>query len=69
MSSLSSTRILLATDGSENTAHATDVASRLSQETGSEPHVSYVEQDAYSATVVYPDAADAGEMWLRTCLS
>ena len=54
------TRVLLATDGSENAAHATDVAARLSNETGSELHVSYVGEDAYSSTLVYPDAADLG---------
>ncbi len=36
------TKILLATDGSENVAHATDVAVQLSNETGSELHVLYV---------------------------
>ena len=54
------TRILLATDGSENAAHATDVAAQLSEETGSELHVLYVGEDVYSATLVYPDAADPG---------
>ena len=54
------TRVLLATDGSENAAHATDVTAQLSQETGSELHVSYVGEDAYSSTLVYPDAADLG---------
>ena len=54
------TRVLLATDGSENAAHATDVAAQLSQETGSELHVLYVGEDAYSSTLVYPDDADPG---------
>ena len=47
------TRILLATDGSQN-------AAQLSQETGSELHVLYVGEDAYSSTLAYPDAADPG---------
>jgi hypothetical protein len=50
----------VATDGSQNAAPATDVAARLSQETGSEPHVSYVGEDACSSTLVYPEAADLG---------
>ncbi len=54
------TRILLATDGSENVAHATNVAAQLSNETGSELHVLYVGEDAYSATLVYPEATDPG---------
>ena len=54
------TRILLATDGSENAAHATAVAAQLSEETGSELHVLYVGEDAYSSTLAYPDAADPG---------
>jgi hypothetical protein len=33
---------------------------QLSNETGSELHVLYVGEDAYSATLVYPDAADPG---------
>src|SRR5829696_4346802 len=54
------TRILLATDGSQNAAHATGVAAQLSEETGSELHVLYVGEDAYSATLIFPDAADPG---------
>jgi nucleotide-binding universal stress UspA family protein len=54
------TRILLATDGSENVAHATDVAVQLSKVTGSELHVVYVGEDAYSATLIYPETADPG---------
>ena len=58
------TRILLATDGSENAAHATNVAAQLSQETGSELHVLYVGEDAYSSTLVYPEVADPrGVQW------
>ena len=52
------TRILLATDGSEDAAHATQAAAELSEETGSELHVVYVGEDAYSATLVYPDDYD-----------
>ena len=48
------TRILLATDGSEDAAHAAQAVA-LSKETGSELHVVYVGEDAYSATLVYPD--------------
>ena len=40
------TRILLATDGSEDAAHATQAVA-LSKETGSELHVVYVGEDAY----------------------
>ncbi|MDQ3834211.1 MAG: universal stress protein [Actinomycetota bacterium] len=54
------TRILLATDGSENVAHATDVAVQLSKVTGSELHVVYVGEDAYSATLLYPETTDPG---------
>ncbi len=54
------TTILLATDGSENVAHATTVAVQLSKETGSDLHIVYVGEDAYSATLVYPDATDPG---------
>jgi nucleotide-binding universal stress UspA family protein len=54
------TRILLATDGSENVAYATDVAVQLSNVTGSELHVVYVGEDAYSATLIQPEALDSG---------
>ena len=54
------TRILLAADGSEDAAHATEVAVELSKTTSSELHVVYVGQDAYSATLVYPQATDSG---------
>jgi nucleotide-binding universal stress UspA family protein len=54
------TRILLATDGSENVAHATDVAVQLSKVTGSELHVVYVAEDASSATLLYPQTTDPG---------
>ena len=54
------TRILLATDGSQNVAHAMEVTVQLSKETGSELHFVYVGEDAYSATLVYPEATDPG---------
>ena len=54
------TRILLATDGSEDAAHATEAAIELSKETTSELHVVYVGEDAYSAVLVYPQATDSG---------
>ena len=50
------TRILLATDGSESDAHATEVAVELSKKTDSELHVLYVGEDA--TTLLYPQAAD-----------
>jgi nucleotide-binding universal stress UspA family protein len=52
------TRILLASDGSESAAHATEVAVELSKKTHSELHVLYVGEDAYSAALLYPAAAD-----------
>lgn len=54
------TKILLATDGSDNATHAMEVAVELSKETGSELHVVYVGQDAYSATLVYPEVTGSG---------
>jgi nucleotide-binding universal stress UspA family protein len=54
------TRILLATDGSEDAIYATEAAVELSKETSSELHVVYVGEDAYSATLVYPQATDSG---------
>jgi nucleotide-binding universal stress UspA family protein len=54
------TRILLATDGSEDATYATEAAVELSKETSSELHVVYVGEDAYSATLVYPQATDSG---------
>lgn len=56
------TRILLATDGSENVAHAREAAVELSKETRSELHILYVGEDAYSATLVYPEATDPGRV-------
>ena len=52
------TRILLASDGSESAAHATEVAVELSKKTHSELHVLYVGEDAYSAGLRFPQAAD-----------
>ena len=52
------TRILLATDGSEDAAHATEVAVELSKKTDSELHVVYVGEDAYSGAWAYPGATD-----------
>src|SRR5215217_3150368 len=52
------TRILLASDGSESAAHATQVAVELSKKTHSELHVLYVGEDAYSTALLYPEAAD-----------
>jgi nucleotide-binding universal stress UspA family protein len=54
------TRILLATDGSENVSTATDVAVQLSKVTDSELHITYVGEDAYSATLIYPEISDPG---------
>jgi nucleotide-binding universal stress UspA family protein len=50
------TRILLASDGSETAAHATEVAVELSKKTDSELHVLYVVE--YSPALLYPQAAD-----------
>ena len=54
------TRILLATDGSENVTPATGVAVQLSKATGSELHLVYVGEDAYSATLIYPETTEPG---------
>src|SRR4028119_1503653 len=53
------TRILLATDGSEEAAHAARMAAALSEKTGSELHVVYVEHLPHpyalsEATTHYP---------------
>ncbi len=50
------TRILLASDGSESAAHATEVAVELSKKTDSELHVLYVGED--SQALLYAQAAD-----------
>jgi nucleotide-binding universal stress UspA family protein len=52
------TRILLATDGSEDAAHATEAAVELSKKTDSELHVVYVGEDAYSGALAYPETTD-----------
>jgi nucleotide-binding universal stress UspA family protein len=55
------TRILLASDGSESAAHATEVAVELSKETHSELHVLYVGEypiGESSTASLYPQAAD-----------
>ena len=51
-------KILLASDGSETGTHAMEVAVEFCEQTGSELHLVYVGEDAYSATLVYPEAAD-----------
>ena len=56
------TRILLATDSSENVTQAREVAVQLSKVTGSELHLIYVGEDAYSATLIYPETTDPGEV-------
>lgn len=57
------TKILLATDGSEESAHAARMAAALSEKTNSELHVVYVEPlpHPYSlseATIYYPEMRD-----------
>src|SRR5215203_4672633 len=52
------TRILLAADGSEDAARATEAAVELSKITSSELHVVYVGEDAYSGALAYPEATD-----------
>ena len=49
------TKILLATDGSEDAAHATEVAVELSEVSKSELHVVYVGKEAYSEAMAYPE--------------
>ncbi len=50
------TKILLASDGSDSAAYATQVAVELSKKTHSELHVLCV--DEYSTASLYPQAAD-----------
>src|SRR5918997_3530523 len=50
------TRILVASDGSESAAHATEVAVELSKKTHSELHVLYVGEE--ETALLYPQAAD-----------
>ena len=57
------TKILLATDGSEEAAHAARMAAALSEKTGSELHVVYVEHLPHpyalsEATIYYPEMRD-----------
>jgi len=54
------TKILLATDGSEDATYATEVAVELSKLSGSQLHVVYVGKDAYSETFAYPESTDPG---------
>jgi nucleotide-binding universal stress UspA family protein len=55
------TKILLASDSSDTAAHARDLAVELCEQTGSELHLVYVGDDAYSsATLISPKAADLG---------
>ena len=49
------TRILVASDGSESAAHATEVAVELSKKTHSELHVLYVGEE--ETALLYPQAA------------
>ena len=52
------TKILLASDSSDTAAHAMDLAVELCEQTGSELHLVYVGEDAYSASLIYPEAVD-----------
>src|SRR4028119_2263907 len=57
------TRILLATDGSEEAARVARMAAALSQKTGSELHVVYVQHLPHpyalsEATIYYPEMRD-----------
>lgn len=54
------TRILLATDGSEDAAQATEAAVELSKTTASELHLVYVGEDAYSGALDYAEATEPG---------
>jgi nucleotide-binding universal stress UspA family protein len=49
------TKILLATDGSEDAARAAEVAVELSKVSGSELHLVFVGKDAYSEAMAYPE--------------
>ena len=53
------TKILLASDGSEDAAYATEVAVELSEVSKSELHVIYVGKDAYSEAMAYPEPTGA----------
>ena len=52
------TKILLASDSSDTAAHAMDLAVELCEQTGSQLHLVYVGEDAYSATLISSEAAD-----------
>jgi nucleotide-binding universal stress UspA family protein len=52
------TKILLDSDGSESVAHAAALAVELCEQTSSELHLVYVGEDAYSVSLIYPEAAD-----------
>ena len=53
------TKILLASDSSDTAAHAMNLAVELSEQTGSQLHLVYVGEDAYSsAALISPEAAD-----------
>jgi nucleotide-binding universal stress UspA family protein len=53
------TKILLASDSSDTAAHAMDLAVELCEQTGSQLHLVYVGEDAYSsATLISPEAAN-----------
>lgn len=52
------TKILLASDSSDTAAHAMDLAVELCEQTGSQLHLVYVMEDAHSATLISPEAAD-----------
>ena len=52
------TKILLASDSSDTAAHAMDLAVELCEQTGSQLHLVYVGEDAYSATLISSEAAN-----------
>ena len=49
------TKILLATDGSEDAARAAEVAVELSKVSGSGLHLVFVGKDVYSEAMAYPE--------------
>ena len=62
-------KILLAIDGSETGTHATDVAVELCEKTGSELHLVYVGEGAYSATLSTPKPPTPSGWSVRTPFS
>ena len=54
------TKILLASDSSDTAAHAMDLAVELCEQTGSQLHLVYVGEDAYSSAtlMISPEAGD-----------